>query len=431
MANGTESQINTQNVSNVNRRLRVAAMVAMPILVIAVAAAVAFYLMETAPRAERAEKPRPARVVETISLERADHPTVIPAWGQVRPAREVTLKAQVQGKVIEINPKLAPGGRFGKGEIVLKIDPSDYRLAVRQRESDVAKARAELQVEEGNQVIARKESELLGDELSQREQYLVLRQPQLSTVKASLAAAEAALAEARLALERTTVRAPFDSIVISRQADVGTLLTTSADIANLAGTDTYWVELAIPTLDLRWIAGPAGSEILASPVRLYNDSVWGANIFRSGRVVRLLGDLTSEGRMARLLVEVGDPLATTSKNNGKPALLIGAYLRAEIKGRVIKNAIALDRAALRDGNKVWTINDAGTLEVRDVVIAFRSSEKVFITGGVMPGERAVVSNITGAIPGIPLRTIDGIDNSNSAAERDSAASRSQSVGANR
>lgn len=434
MANETEPQMDTRNVSGTNRWLRLTAKIVTPIVVLAIAIGIAFYLMETAPRAERAEKPRQAPLVETVTLEREDHPTVLQAWGQVRAAREVALKAQVQGRVIEINPKLAPGGRFLKGEMVLKIDPADYELAVRQRESEVAKARADLQIEQGNQVIAQKEAELLKDlkdELSQREKSLVLRQPQLSTAQASVAAAEAALAEARLALERTTVRVPFNAIVISRQADIGTQLATSVEIATLAGTETYWVELAVPASELLWIDVPAGSERSGAPVRLYNEAAWGPNVFRSGRVLRLLGDLTAEGRMARLLVAVDDPVAATSKNAGKPPLLIGAYLRAEISGRVIKNAIALDRTALRDGDKVWIMNNAGNLEVRDVAIAYRGAEKVFITGGVAPKERAVVSNVAGANPGMPLRTIEGTGSSISKADRNAAAPNNEPAGANR
>ncbi len=433
MANDTEPQMETRNVSGTSRWLRLTAKIVTPIVVLAIAIGIAFYLMETAPRAERAEKPRLAPLVETVTLERRDHPTVLLAFGQVRAAREVVLKAQVQGRVIEINPKLAPGGRFRKGEIALKIDPADYELAVRQRESEVAKARADLQIEQGSQVIAQREAELLKDlrdELSQREKSLVLRQPQLSTAKANVAAAEAALAEARLALERTTVRAPFDAIVISRQADIGTQITTSADIATLAGTETYWVELAVPAAELRWIDVPAVSEHSGSPVRLYNDAVWGPNMFRSGRVLRLLGDLTSEGRMARLLVAVEDPLAATSKNAGKPPLLIGSYLRAGISGRVIKNAIALDRAALRDGDRVWIMNHDGNLEVRDVSIAFRGADKVFITGGIEPKERAVTSNVPGANPGMPLRTNDGTGSSLSQADRNSANPQNKPAGAN-
>lgn len=419
MANATDPQ----KISRVNRRLRLAAKIVMPILVIAVATGLAFYLLQTAPRAERAIKPRQARLVRTVTLEPRDHAVVLQAWGQVRPAREVSLKAQVQGRVIAINPKLAPGGRFREGEMVLKIDPADYELAIRQRQSDVARARADLQIEQGNQIIARKESELLKDELTQGEKSLVLRQPQLNTAKANVAAAEAALAEARLALERTTVKAPFNSIVISRQAEVGTNLATTTEFANLAGTETYWIELAVPASDLRWIDLSPRSDGAGSPVRLYNDSVWGPHAFRSGRVIRLLGDLTTEGRMARVLVAVDDPLAATPSNKHKPPLLIGAYMRAEIDGRVIKKSIALDRAAVRDGEKLWIMDDTGQLEVRDITIAFRGAEKVFITDGLGPNERVVVSNLAGAVPGMALRTSDGAVASGAASDGNPAASR--------
>jgi multidrug efflux pump subunit AcrA (membrane-fusion protein) len=257
-----------------------------PLLVLATALTAAAYLMETGPQAERKPKARQARLVEVTEVQLADHPTLIEAWGQVRPAREVTVRAQVAGKVIEVSPELVPGGRFAANEMILRIDPADYELAVRQRESQLAKMRSELQVEQGNQVIARREYEILNENLSAREKSLVLRQPQLNAIQADIAAAQAALDEARLALRRTTIEAPFDAIVINRNVDLGARVTTSTDLATLVGTEEYWVELVMPITHLRWIDIPETPGAMGSRVRLYHESVWGPGVYRSGRVIR-------------------------------------------------------------------------------------------------------------------------------------------------
>ncbi len=49
-----------------------------------------------------------------------------------------------------------------------------------------------------------------------------------------------------------------------------------------------------------------------------------------GKVIRLLPDLSKEGRMARLLIEVNDPLDLKAKNEKQPMLLIGEYVRVNL-----------------------------------------------------------------------------------------------------
>ena len=278
-----------------------------PVLVLTGAGVLAAYMIETEPRVERVQRDRLARLVEVVEVERTPYRIQIEAHGTVRAAREVTLRSQVGGEVIEVSDRLVPGGRLAKGDLIVAIDPRDYELAVRQRESDLAKVRAELALEQGSQTIAQREFELLGENLTGQEKSLVLRQPQLATAKANVAAAEAALAEARLALERTRILAPFDALVLSESVDVGSRLSTQNDIAVLVGTGVYWVELAVPVSKLKWIDLPDASGSGGSTVRLMQDTVWGSADFREGKVINLLGDLGVSGRMAQLLVAVEDP----------------------------------------------------------------------------------------------------------------------------
>ncbi len=386
------------------RGFRLLIKLVLPIAVLAVAGGVAVYMMETQPRAERAPKPREARLVEVIEVSPSQHNVRIEAWGTVIPSREVSIVPQVSGAVVEVSPALVPGGRFKEGDLLLRIDPSDYELAVEQRRSGLAEAEAELAMELGNQAVARREYELLGRETTEQERSLILRQPQLATVEAKVAAARAALAEAELALERTRIVAPFDALVISESVEVGSRVSASSQsaVASLVGTDSYWVELAVPASDLKWIELP-GPDRAGSTVLLYQDAVWPAGVYREGRVFRLLGDLAQTGRMARLLVEVEDPLALEPENDGKPRLLIGAYLRAEIAGRALPDTVKVDRRFLRDGDRVWLMDANDRLEIRAVEIAYRGPQDVLVSEGLDAGDRIVTTDIAVAVEGMPLR----------------------------
>jgi multidrug efflux system membrane fusion protein len=87
------------------------------------------------------------------------------------------------------------------------------------RKSDLELAKSNLSIQMGRQDVARKDFELIGQELSAENKALVLREPQLESAKANVEAAQAAVNQAQLNLQRTTITAPFDAHVISRNTN--------------------------------------------------------------------------------------------------------------------------------------------------------------------------------------------------------------------
>jgi len=322
------------------------------------------------------------------------------------PAREVVLQPQVSGEVLTISDELVPGGRFRKGEQLLRIDPADYELAVRQRESELAQARSNLKIEQGQQVIARSEFELLGEPTAGEDNALMLRKPQLESVRASVATAQATLERAKLDLARTRIRAPFNAIVQSREVNTGTRVTPVSKLATLIGTDRYWLELSVPVDQLQWLEIPGISAGQGSAVRVYDEAAWGPDKFRRGRVIRLAGDLENEGRMARVLVAVDDPLALQPEHAGAPVLLLNSYVRAVIEGRTLSNVARVDRALLRGEDQVWLMGSDGRLQIRTVTIPFRGPHSVLVSEGLAAGERLVVTDLSAPVEGMALRTGD-------------------------
>ncbi len=378
----------------------------LPVLVLAGGVLLAIALIETSPKADRKPPARLARLVETRPVESGAQPTVIVAHGTVQPAREVVLYPRVAGEVMALNPQLIPGGRFEEGATLLKIDPRDFELTVRQRETDLARAEASLALEMGQQAVAEREYELLGEDISDSNRDLVLRQPQLAQARATQEAATAALDLARLNLERTTVKAPFNCSIRSRNVNVGMQVTANTPLATLTGSDEYWVELTVPVDQLRWIRIPDNDAERGSRVRLASESAREGGRFREGEVLRLLPDLEPNGRLARLLVSVSDPLALQPENAGRPGLILGDYIRAEIAGIGLTNAIALDRRLFRDGDQVWLLNSQRQLEIRPVTVAFRGREVLLVTEGLEAGEQIIVTDLPAAMEGMALRTSD-------------------------
>mgnify|MGYP000293652305 CR=1 FL=1 len=116
-----------------------------------------------------------------------------------------------------------------------------------------------------------------------------------------------------------------------------------------------------------------------------------------------MGDLTTEGRMARVLVAVEDPLGLKAENRERTHLLIGEYVRVEIEGRNLADVILLPRSALHDGNTVWLVTSENTLSIREVTPVWRDEDSIVVKEGLAAGDRLITSALPAPIDGMPLR----------------------------
>tara|TARA_R110000868_G_scaffold241497_3_gene496967 strand:- start:755661 stop:757007 length:1347 start_codon:yes stop_codon:yes gene_type:complete len=409
------------------------------------------YLVENPNEAPRRTLEKTARLVDTITAEVGDYPALISAMGETIPATQVEIKPQLSGRVIWVSPKFVPGGHFEIGQEIMRIDASDFELVLAQRESEVLQAQSqviaahadltaaqrELSIEQGSQNVAKREFELLGEEIRESDRSLVLREPQLQAAQAgvesaqagigsadaALAAAESRRDQAKLDLERTSIRAPFNAVVMEKNADIGDIVSVSTTLASLLGTDRIWVELAIPLSDLRWIeTGGRTPSSLGSHVEIRNPASWGDDVYRDAKVIQILPQIATESRMARVLVEIEDPFSFAEQNRQLPKLLVGSYVQASVVGPTIERVIRLPRSVVRDGDVVRIMNDADTLEIRRVTVAFKEPDFVLVSQGVQSGDRVVTTNLATAVEGLPLRTAENAATQGAGAETASGAS---------
>lgn len=379
----------------------------LPLAVLIVGALGAARMMQTPPQAERGRggPGETARLVETETIRRGEERITVEVMGTVKPARSVVVQPQVGGRIEWVNPDLVPGGVLDAGEELLRIESRDYELAVRQREVAVLQAESDLEIEMGEQEIARQDFELLGEEIPEDEQGLVLREPQLEKAKADLEAAKVALEAARLDLSRTRLRAPFESIVVSESAELGAVANPSTGLAELVGTDQYWIELAVPVDELRWIELPGPDRERGSEVHVSDEAAWPAGQYRTGYVIRYRGDVDEESRMATLVVAVDDPLARDATAGDRPRLLLNSYVRARVQGRMLPDAASIARANLHQGDTIWVMDAEGKLDIRQVSVEWRGRDRVLIREGIQDGERLVTTRLSAPVAGMNLRTL--------------------------
>ena len=378
----------------------------LPLVIIAVGVLGAWWLVANRPRAQREQVEPIPPLAQVVEARRTTERITIAAMGTVVPAKRVALQPEVSGRIVAQSPQLLPGGLFRKGDVILRIDPRDYETAVKQQEAAVEQARLEVQLEKGRQVIAKREWKLLEEDiaLDQSSQDLALRKPQLKNANVALEAAESTLEQARLQLERTTVYAPFNAVVQEEFVDEGQLVSPQTQLATLIGTDRFWVQASIPVDRLRWLTFSGTEASGESNVRVVQEVTGEVSIERSGRLARLVGDLDPVGRMARVLVEIDDPLGLNAKKN--PAsipLMLGAYVRVEIEAGNAEEVFLLPRTAIREGDQVWIAGEEDRLEVRPVEVLWRSKDTVLIRNGLREGDRVVTNSIPLPIPNMKLR----------------------------
>ncbi|MCK5682328.1 efflux RND transporter periplasmic adaptor subunit [bacterium] len=362
------------------------------------------HLIKTRPQAKRKAPKKMEALVEVIKVMPSNENVLIEAQGRVIAAREITLQARVFGQVIYLPPDFIPGGIIKQGEILLKLDDTDYQLELRRKEDALALAVADLRIEEGSQTVALKEWELitsLSDDIDTSSRDLALREPHLAKAKAHITSAQTALEKARVDLERTVIRAPFNLVVRAESVDLGSQVSIATNIATLAATDIFWAEISLPMSKLAWFEMPELGASARSGSR-------GAKVLLScrkqpplnGQIISLTPDLDKDGLMARLLVAVADPLGL---KNGQPPLLLGSFVKAEIVGRKLNNVYSIPRSALRENDLVLIADSDDRLSLKSVTVAYHGIDTVLINSGLISGERLVTSSLATPISGMPLK----------------------------
>ncbi len=377
--------------------------------ILVAAAIVVIIIFMTEPKAKRAGATKQtAMLVDVMTAERDTFRPVVSAMGTVIPSQDIILSPRVSGEVISLSESFTPGAFVRKGETLLQIDPADYKNELQLRESNLRQAVSDLKIEMGRQNIAEKDYQLLNETLSEEQEALILRKPQLNAARSSVEAARASVEQAKLDLKRTTIKAPFDAHILTRNVNVGSQVSPGQDLGRLVGMDTYWVETTVPLSKLRWLTFPDNEASEGSLVKIHNRTAWNENEYRTGRLYKLVGTLEDRTRMARVLVSVPDPLAHEPESGELPVLMLGSFVEARIQARPIPDVIRLSRDYLRKEETIWVM-EKDSLRIHNVKVLFRDQHFAYIAEGLSETDSIVKTNLTTVVNGAPLRTEENTD----------------------
>lgn len=192
------------------------------------------------------------REVRTEKVARRDLVALVTASGKIQPKRKVDISADIPGRVISL--PVEEGQWVNRGDLLLRIDPSQYEAAVRQAEAGVAQNRAR-QAEARAQLLKAQADQRRAEQLAQGRDLIAAQEVDNARTQAQVAAAtmqaaqfavqqaEANLSQARDNLRKTTIVAPMsgritrlnihegETAIIGTMNNPGSLLLTVADLS--------------------------------------------------------------------------------------------------------------------------------------------------------------------------------------------------------
>ena len=376
----------------------------LPLIVIVGALLIAGFMSLLKPGAIELESPDRVVAVTTETITSAQIKLKIKSQGTVLPRTRTTLISEVSGAVMEVAPDFVVGGTFAKGDILIKLDPTDYKVAKQRADAQLLSAKAQLLSEQARSAQAKKEWEITGRSLEEAP-ILALRTPFLAEAQSRLLQAEAEVKQAELKLQRTIIRAPYTGMVSSKMVDVGQYVTIGSRLGETFAIDFAEVRIPLTHKDLSkldWIPSAQDQKrSIANKVVLRgsangNSQSWQANLVRSE------GRVEQANRAQYLVAQIADPYNIENKKQREP-LLIGTFVEVIISGKTIDNVYPLPRHALRSANRVATVDSDQRLKLVNVGYNYEDQDFYFIDQGLEGQVEVVTSGMGLMVDGMKLK----------------------------
>jgi len=335
-----------------------------------------------------ASPPPPEVVVATV--EKGDLPLDLAYTGRAVGSREIEVRALVSGILLE--RRYQEGKPVRQGDVLFLIEPERYRAAVER-------AQAELGVERARLAEARRQRDRI---VSLLEKNLV-SQRQLDeavsafeVAEANTAAAQARLRTAQLDLSYTEVRAPIGGLTSSEVRSEGSLVTAgdeSSLLTRIVQTDPIYVEFTLPEAEAAQVRARLGQGS-APVVRL--ELQGGAKHPEPAELTFVDNAVEATSGTVRARAVMPNP-------DGK--LVPGQFVRAQLEGVVISDAVTVPRRAVMSsaqGSFVWLVGEGDAVELRPVRLAGMVGERTVVVEGLAGGERVIVEGVLKVQPGVKV-----------------------------
>ncbi len=421
-----------------------------PILIGIAIVAVMVRSKQAPQQAEIQETARKARIITVPKV------NVVPSargFGNVSPGKVWEGVSEIAGTVIDIHPLLKVGAIMPKDTVLMRIDQTDYDLAVRRIEADIRAAQAQLaelatrrkntqaslDIEKRSLSLSEREfvrkKELLARKtvaqaaVDQEERNLLARRQSVQNLQNSLnllpaerdrLAAQVAVLETRLAdakrdLTRTTLTLPFDARISAVNVEAQQFAKAGQTVVTADSISVSEVSAQIQLDKLVWLVDPSrfanidarqASEQLQEMlglkpvVKLKTGNV---AVSWPGRVARVSDRVDPRTRTVGVIVAVDNPYKLDGQR--RPPLTKNMFVEVEFRGPAQPDQIVVPRAALH-GNRIYTVDQDSRLRIKTIGLRYVQDEIAVIAEGLNAGDRIVISDLIPAIEGMRIDSVD-------------------------
>lgn len=339
-------------------------------------------------------QPAAPPLVEVVRPERAAHAASVTLTGTVGPHGVISMTPSVLGgRVIWTSPSLRFGGTFSAGEVLLRVDPRDYEMAVADAEAELRGAEARL--EHQRLVGEAQTAEFLRSNPGAEVPALVANAARIKRWESRVEEGVIALEGRKLMLSRTNYSLPFDGRITRVQVGVGQVLSNTVPFGSAYARDALEIGAGIDNQDLAYLEPAVGRRATVFADR----DLFAGEVVRVGAAV----DLTS--RLTRLFLKFSDeePLERLP--------LPGSFVSVNIEGPEFEDSYLLPNAAEQPGGHIWLVRN-GQLEsltpiiLRQAVTGWLDSPG-WLVRAFDAGDGIVLGTVFGAHEGMRVRIAGG------------------------
>lgn len=313
--------------------------------------------------------PEPLRPVKSIKLGASIDDTALTLAGEVRARHESPLAFRVGGKVTECRVNL--GDTVKRGEVLARLEPSDYKLGEQSSAANVAQAQSALKLAEADLERYRK----LREDGFVSAAALDQKQAAADAAKALLESMQAAHAEQTRKVGYTTLDADSAGVISAHECNVGQVVGAGQPVLTLARDGEKEIAIHVPEAELQ---------------RFQHSSSFTVSL-------NALPDRTYQGRL-REIAAAADPATRTyaariAVNNADPALRLGMSATVSVApgdNQVLR--LPLAAVVSRDGHDhVWKLDANGVVHLQAVTLGDIEDNSVRVMGGLNAGDTIVTA----------------------------------------
>lgn len=313
--------------------------------------------------------PEVIRPVKVVEIAKADATRKLDYSGAVKARTEMNLGFRVAGKIVERRVNI--GDKVKPGDVLARIDSTDYELAVRTAEANLLAA--EKQVETAGFTQNRVQQLFSKNYSSQADLDKATLGYQQAV--ATRDAATSSLQQAKNQVGYAALTADRNGIVTTVSADSGQVVAAGTPVVTVAVDGEKEVQIAVPETDISHF----------KPGQAVDVGFWTDDRLRlDGKVREVAGSADQQSRTFSVRISLPDD----------PRVLLGmtAMVEATVTIERPLASVPLEALAQKDGKPiVWVVDQASTVHARDVTVADFAPDGVRIAQGLQPGDLVVAA----------------------------------------